>query len=368
MKEASDYSRRSFLGKLSASTMALTTLAIPGQGAFSSALHASENPKPFKGSLENIGRKFVPVMLTPYSADLKIDFNALSKLIDFYSACGAKGFFANCLSSEMYHLDAEERLSLARHVVKHVKGAFPVVATGSFGTTTEERAEFAKKMYDTGVNAVILITSHFAGKEEDDTVLINNLEKFFSLTGNIPMGTYECPSPYKRIITPDVLRFLLSTNRLIYHKDTTLDLEKIKVKIDLAKNSKLEFYDAHTPNAMYSLQMGAKGLSAIAGNFYPEIFAWMCEHANNPDRKEDVQWMQSELTRADAIIGQGYPNSAKYFLRKRGVPIEPIARTAKAPLTASQKQAVDEIYNVLPQWHERLGIKLPGWPGTQVAR
>jgi len=357
MKETSNYSRRSFLGKLSAGTLALTTLAGPGQDAFSSALLASENPKTFKGSPDSSDRKFVPVMITPYSAGLKIDFDALSKLIDFYSACGAKGFFANCLSSEMYQLDAEERLSLAQHVVKHVNGAFPVVATGSFGETIEDRAEFARKMYDTGVNAVILITSHFAAKEENDTVLINNLEKFFSITGSIPMGTYECPSPYKRIITPDVLRFFLSTNRLIYHKDTTLDLEKIKVKIDLAKNSKLEFYDAHTPNAMYSLQMGAKGLSTIAGNFYPEIFSWMCENANNPDRKEDVLWIQSELTRADAIIGQGYPNSAKYFLQKRGVPIEPLSRTAKAPLTTAQKQAVDEIYKVLPQWHERLEIK-----------
>ena len=353
MKETSDHSRRAFLGKLSAGALTLTTLAGAGQNVFASALRAQT----IKRCMDSDVKKFVPVMVTPYTSDLKIDFDALSKLIDFYTASGAKGFFANCLSSEMYNLDEGERLALARHVVKSVNGAFPVVATGSFGTTIEERAEFARKMYDTGVNAVILISSHFANKEDSDTVLISNLEKFFSLTGNIPMGTYECPSPYKRIITPEVLRFLLSTNRLIYHKDTTLDLEKIRVKIDLAKNSKLEFYDAHTPNSMYSLQMGAKGLSTIAGNFYPEIFSWMCNNANNPARKDNVQWIQAELTRADAVIGQGYPASAKYFLQKRGVPIQPLTRTAKAPLTAAQKQAVDEIYNVLPQWHERLGIK-----------
>lgn len=337
-------------------TLSLTAITGAEQSVFSST-HSSEELQTLMATLKSNERKFVPVMITPFSSNLKIDFGALSKLVDFYLASGAKGLFANCLSSEMYQLDAEERLALARHVVKQVNGAFPVVATGSFGTTNEERAEFARKMYDTGVNAVILITSHFAAKEENDTTLINNLEKFLSLTGSIPMGTYECPSPYKRIITPEVFRFLLSTNRLIYHKDTTLDLGKIKVKIDLAKNSKLEFYDAHTPNAMYSLQMGAKGLSTIAGNFYPEIFAWMCEHANNPDRQEDVQWIQSELTRTDAIIGQGYPVSAKYLLQKRGVAIEPLARTAKAPLTASQKQSLDDICNnVLPQWHERLGI------------
>jgi 4-hydroxy-tetrahydrodipicolinate synthase len=354
MKESFNYSRRTFLEKFGMGTLSLTTLTAAGHNILAST---AEAPQTFSGTSKGTEGKFVPVMITPYTSDLKIDFDALSKLIDFYRACGAKGFFANCLSSEMYQLDAEERLSLARHVVKRVNGSFPVVATGSFGTTIEERAEFAKKMYDTGVNAVILISSHFATKDESDTVLINNLKKFFDLTGNIPMGTYECPSPYKRIITPEVLKFLLSTNRLTYHKDTSLDLEKIKVKIELAKNSKLEFYDAHTPNAMYSLQMGAKGLSTIAGNFYPEIFSWMCSNANNADRKEDVLWIQSELTRADAIIGQGYPISAKYFLHKRGVPIEPIARTSKAPLTGEQKQKLDELYGTLPQWHERLGIK-----------
>jgi 4-hydroxy-tetrahydrodipicolinate synthase len=169
------------------------------------------------------------------------------------------------------------------------------------------------------------------------------------------MGTYECPSPYKRIISPEVLRYLLSTNRVIYHKDTCLDLEQIKVKLEIAKGSRLEFYDAHTPNAMYSLQMGAEGLSTIAGNFYPDVFVWMCNNVNNPDRQEDVKWLQSELTRVDEIIA-GYPLSAKYFLQKRGVPMEVVCRKTKTPLTKEQIEITDGIYNTMLGWHERLGI------------
>jgi 4-hydroxy-tetrahydrodipicolinate synthase len=353
MKTSSGYSRRAFLEKLTTGALSVAAVAGAAQDAFASTSLATQS---LKGALKEKVKKFVPVMITPYHSDLKIHYETLSRLIDFYLASGVKGFFANCLSSEMYHLDTEERLSLTRHVVKRVNGAFPVVATGSFGSTIEERAEFTRKMSDTGVDAVILITSHFAAKEENDSVLTDNLEKFFSLTGNIPLGTYECPSPYKRIITPDVFRFMLSTNRMIYHKDTTIDMEKVKAKIDLAKNSNLEFYDAHTPNAMYSLQWGAQGLSTIAGNFYPEIFAWLCEHSNDVGRKEDVLWIQSELTRADSMIGNGYPNTAKYFLSKRGIPIEPISRSAKTPLTATQKQTADEVLALLPAWHERLGV------------
>ena len=53
--------------------------------------------------------KFVPVMITPFNLKAKLDFEVVSKLIDFYLAAGVKGFFANCLSSEMYSLTEDER-------------------------------------------------------------------------------------------------------------------------------------------------------------------------------------------------------------------------------------------------------------------
>lgn len=355
MRDTDRSSRRIFLRKFVAGTAGVSLSAGLGQNLFATDHVTAVHPGKTMSALVS-DKKFVPVMITPYKTDLTIDFDGLSRLIDFYLASGVKGFFANCLSSEMYQLNAEERLALARHVVKYVNGKVPVVATGSFGESIEDRAEFTRKMYDTGVNAVIMITSHFAGKEEGDDVFIRNVDKFLTLTGTIPMGTYECPSPYKRILTPETLQYLLSTNRLVYHKDTTLDLEKIKAKLALTKNSRLEFYDAHTPNTMYSLQLGARGMSSIAGNFYPEAFVWMCNHINDPAHKEDINWLQSELTRVDSIISQGYNLSAKYFLRKRGVPINILSRTSKAPLTTEQKQTLDETYKVLQTWHERLGI------------
>src|SRR6185295_18321058 len=100
----------------------------------------------------NSEKKFVPVMITPFNLKAKVDFDAVSRLVDFYLASGVKGFFANCLSSEMYSI-------------------------------IEDKAEFTKKIYDTGIQAVILITGHFANVDDDDNVLIRNFEKMFSLTG-----------------------------------------------------------------------------------------------------------------------------------------------------------------------------------------
>ncbi len=305
-------------------------------------------------------KKFVPVMITPFNLKATVDMDALNSLIDFYLAAGVKGFFANCLSSEMFSISEDERLEITKHIVDYVNGRVPVVATGSFGLTIEDKARFTKKIYYTGIDAAIMITGHFANVEDNDEVLLRNFEKMFNLTGNIPLGIYECPAPYKRIISVDVFKQLLSFNRLVYHKDTSIEHRQVKAKLDILKsigNNSLEFYDAHSPNAMYSLRMGAKGMSSISGNFYPEILVWMCNNATNPDKKEDVKWLQSEITRVDPLIHQAYPMSAKYFLQKRGLPIRTISRTFALELTPDQKKTLDDIYTSFLGWCERLGIK-----------
>ncbi|MES1223961.1 MAG: dihydrodipicolinate synthase family protein [Bacteroidota bacterium] len=304
-------------------------------------------------------KKFVPVMITPFNLKAKVDLDVVSHLIDFYLAAGVKGFFANCLSSEMYSISEDERIELTKHVVKYVNGRVPVVATGSFGLTIEDKAEFSKKIYDTGINAVILITGHYANIEDSDDILLKNFDRMFKLTGNIPLGMYECPAPYKRIIGPGVFKTLLSANRLVYHKDTSIDLEKVKAKLDILKETKnnLEFFDAHSPNAMYSLQMGAKGMSSISGNFYPEILVWMVNNANNPAKQEEVKWLQAEISRVDPLIHIAYPMSAKYFLRKRGLPVRTISRATALELTPEQKKTLDEIYDSFKSWCDKLQIK-----------
>lgn len=303
-------------------------------------------------------KKFVPVMITPFNLKAKVDLDAISRLVDFYLAAGVKGFFANCLSSEMYSISEDERLEITDHIVRYVKGRVPVVATGSFGLTIEDKAEFTKRIYETGINAVILITGHYANVEDNDDVLLKNFDKMLKLTGNIPLGMYECPAPYKRILSADVFKRLLQTDRFVYHKDTSIKPENIKAKLEVAKgNTRLEFYDAHTPNAMYSIQMGAKGMSSISGNFYPEILVWMCNNANNPPKAEEVKWLQSELTRVDPQIHIAYPLCAKYFLRKRGLPVRTISRAHALELTPEQKQALDDIHASFLGWCEHLKIK-----------
>ncbi|HYH56090.1 MAG TPA: dihydrodipicolinate synthase family protein [Anseongella sp.] len=345
-------SRRSFLKSAAAISLC---------GVFSGAyrMNGQAGPQRPEGGSLRISRagKFVPVMLTPFRSDLSVDVEALDRLTDFYGKAGAQGLFANCLSSEMYYLTPAERLTVTRRVMLQAKGQLPVVSTGSFGNSLKEKAEFTKALYDTGVDAVILITSHFAGREEEDPVLIRNLESFLQLTGSIPLGTYECPSPYKRLLSPEVYSFLLASGRFVYHKDTSENIRQIETKLQLSKNSPFKLYNAHTASALASLKAGAAGLSPISGNFYPEIIQWICENARDPEKQENATWIQSEIALAEPIISRAYPLSAKYFLQKRGVPLELHCRAPRKTLTGENKEALEEMHDRFLGWCGRLGIE-----------
>jgi 4-hydroxy-tetrahydrodipicolinate synthase len=304
-------------------------------------------------------KKFVPVMITPFDVKARIDLDAVSVLVEFYLAAGAKGLFANCLSSEMFSITEDERLMLTQHIVRQVNGRVPVVATGSFGVTIAEKAAFTRKIFDTGIDAAIMITGHFAKESDSDEVLLNHFEEMFNLTPNIPLGMYECPAPYKRIIGTDTFKTLLAANRLVYHKDTSIEPAQVMAKLQVLKemDNQLEFYDAHTPNALFSVQSGAKGMSSISGNFYPEMMVWMVNNANDPALQAEVNWLQQELTKVDPLIHIAYPLSAKYFLQKRGIPIRTISRALAVKLTPDQSKALDALYDRFGYWCEKLQIQ-----------
>lgn len=335
--------RRDFMKKMALGTAA-SLLPVYGLQAWNK----------MKGAM--VEKAFVPVMLTPYNKDKSVDYKALESLTDYYLAAGARGLFANCLSSEMYDLSPEERLKVTETVVKRVNGRFPVVATGSFGEDANKKATFSKRLADTGVDAVIMITSHFAASEESDETMIRNLEDYLNQTNDLALGTYECPSPYKRVLSLEVLDYLLRTGRLVYHKDTTEDIEHIRKKLHRSQGSELGLYNAHIGSAVASLRAGGAGLSPIAGNYYPEIIAWVCQHAENPAKKEEVNWLQGKLTEMESRVTVTYQLSSRYYLNKSGLNLEVTSRRSNSPLTTDQQQQIDQAYREVQEWKEHLGI------------
>ena len=126
-----------------------------------------------------------PVMLTPFTEKGDIDYQGLEALTEFYLASGASGLFTNCLSSEMYQLSQEERLSLTESVVRSAAGRVPVVSTGTFSLDPEEQKEFISRIYDKGVACVVLNTNQICLESEGEDVFHSRLEKLAESTRSV---------------------------------------------------------------------------------------------------------------------------------------------------------------------------------------
>ena len=116
-----------------------------------------------------------PVMLTPYTEDNKIDYPALEKLTEWYFENDCDGLFAVCQSSEMFQLTLEERCKIAAAVKKYANGK-PVIASGHISDSMEDQEEELKRMADTGIDALILISNRPAAQQESDQVMIERLQ------------------------------------------------------------------------------------------------------------------------------------------------------------------------------------------------
>lgn len=290
------------------------------------------------------GKKFIPVMLTPFNEDGSIDYKGLTTLTEFYLAQGAKGLFANCLSSEMFELSREERLNSVKHVLDIVKGKVPVVATGTFNEPLEQQAAFTREMYALGVDAVIVITGLMAAEGDGDEIMDENMKRFMELTPGVLLGFYECPVPYKRVLTAAQLGKYAAEGRIIYHKDTSLDINSIKAKLQAVTAPDFGLYDAYMVHAVDTLKVGSAGLSCIQGNYFPEVITWLCDHYNDAARKEKVDSVQRFLIDNMDVMHDVYPIVAKYFLQKRGLPISLYTRREVGVLTDEIKAKVDVLY------------------------
>lgn len=293
--------------------------------------------------MEKSRKGFVPVMLMPFQNDGQIDYPALTRLTELYLKAGATGLFANCLSSEMFELSAQERLQSIRHVVDVAGGAVPVVATGTFAGSLTEQADFVKRVHETGTEAVIVITGLLARQDESDAVFNERVFRLLDWTPGIPLGFYECPEPYKRLLSAEQLQQFVQTGRVIYHKDTCLDLNQVRNKLTAAQGHPFGLYDAYMGHAVESLRAGAAGLSCIQGNFFPELIVWLCNNYDNPQVTHEVEAVQQFFIRNMDVMHNVYPVVAKYSLKQRGIGISTFTRRKVGEFSSSIRQGVETL-------------------------
>ncbi len=259
----------------------------------------------------------IPVMLTPFNEQGEIDWDDLEALIEWYIANGASALFAVCQSSEMAFLSLEERVALARFSAKISNGRIPVVASGHISALMDEQVAELNAMAETGIDALVMVTSRLDPNRQGETAFRENLDALLSrINSEIPLGFYECPAPYRRLLSENEFKACCDNERFVVLKDVSCDLDILMRRVERARGTQLKVLNANAAIAWRSMAAGAPGFCGIANNYHPDLYRWLLEEGRH--HSELASELEIFLSFAALTEGFGYPAIAKAYQQRLG--------------------------------------------------
>ena len=323
-----------------------------------------------------------PTMITPYRKNGEVDDTAVETLTEWYWKRGCDGIFADCQSSEIQFLTLDERVNILHTVMQKVyalaaqdpsRPRMTVVASGHVSDGFEDQVRELNAIAAEKPDALILISNRMDIANTSDEAWIADTGRLIAeLPAEMPLGGYECPKPYKRLLSEKMLRWCVENGRFYFVKDTCCDADLIRSRLNICKGSHLKLFNANAQTLLETVRAGVYGYCGVMANFHPDLYKWAYDHKDSDPEKAQlvahflttaamiemriypvsakyyqslVGVLQGFLGFAATVEGRTYPYCAKYYLNRfEGVAMEPDARSADVRnLTAYQKSCVDQL-------------------------
>lgn len=259
----------------------------------------------------------IPVMITPFKDDGSIDWRGYEALIEWYLSHGSEALFAVCQSSEMRYLSLDERVALSRFTVETVAGRVPVVSSGHISERMEDQIEELQAIAKTGPDAVILVTNRLAASSGSAQDVRSSLDAILAaLPSGMPLGLYECPAPYRRLLSDEEIEFCAQSGRFVLIKDVSCDMSAIKRRVEITDGTPLRICNANAAIAYPAMKISGAGFCGVMNNFHPDLYRWIQDHgADYPGLAKEMEIFLALSAQTEPM---GYPVLAKIYHKRLG--------------------------------------------------
>ncbi|KIL03570.1 dihydrodipicolinate synthase [Stutzerimonas stutzeri] len=245
-------------------------------------------------------------LVTPMDAQGGLDWDGLSKLVDFHLQEGTNAIVAVGTTGESATLSVEEHIEVIRRVVDQVNGRIPVIA-GTGANSTSEAVELTENAKAAGADACLLVTPYYNKPTQEGLYLHF---KHIAEAVAIPQILYNVPGRTACDMLPETVERLSKVANIIGIKEATGDLKRGQEVLDRVGKDFL-VYSGDDPTAVELMLLGGKGNISVTANVAPRAMSDLCAAA-----------MAGDAATARAINERLMPLHQKLFIESNPIPVK----------------------------------------------
>ncbi|MGV4415322.1 4-hydroxy-tetrahydrodipicolinate synthase [Chryseobacterium sp. T1] len=263
-------------------------------------------------------------LVTPFNEDLSVDFDSLTKLIDFNIDNGTNYLVVLGTTAEAATLSEEEKKQVIAHIIKVNNGRVPLVL-GIGGNNTMEVKRQIEEADLSAFEAVLSVSPYYNKPNQEG--LYQHYKMIASTGKNIII--YNVPSRTgQNIEAATTLRLANEFPNLIMIKEAAPNILQY-FDIIRKKPSAFNLVSGDDEFTLPVTLAGGNGVISVIGQAYPKEFSTMLQLAFDGKVKEayEIHNRLVEITRL--IFAEGNPCGIKTVLAEKGI----IKNYLRLPLT-----------------------------------
>ncbi|WPC03896.1 4-hydroxy-tetrahydrodipicolinate synthase [Pseudomonas benzenivorans] len=263
-------------------------------------------------------------LVTPMDAQGSLDWDSLSKLVDFHLQEGTNAIVAVGTTGESATLEVTEHIEAIRRVVDQVAGRIPVIA-GTGGNSTRESVELTRAAKDVGADACLLVTPYYNKPTQEG--LYQHFRHIAEAVA-IPQILYNVPGRTACDMLPETVERLAKIDNIIGIKEATGDLQRGQEVLDRVSKDFM-VYSGDDATAVELMLMGGKGNISVTANVAPRAMSDLCAAAMRGDAALARTINDRLMPLHKALFIESNPIPVKWALHEMGMMPEGI----RLPLT-----------------------------------
>ena len=275
-------------------------------------------------------------LVTPFNEDLSVDFDSLTKLVNFNIENGTNFLVVLGTTAEAATLSSEEKKQVTEHIVKINAGRVPLVL-GIGGNNTMEVKNAIEEADLSAFEAVLSVSPYYNKPNQEG---LYQHYKVLASTGK-KIIIYNVPSRTgQNIEASTTLRLAEEFSNLIMIKEAAPNILQY---FDILRKKPANF-SLVSGDDEYTLPVtlaGGDGVISVIGQAYPKEFSTMVQLAFDGKVKEayEIHNKLVEITRL--IFAEGNPCGIKAVLAEMGI----VKNYLRLPLVPASEGLYSKIKN-----------------------